>query len=224
MANDFSRILTLLRKERSLSQKQAAQDLNISQALLSHYERGIRECGLDFLLRAADYYEVSCDYLLGRTPDRNGARLPLALDKTPEKDDDLPQTLLRGAQEVLFSLLQEADHEMLTEAVSEFLYLSVYRMFRVLYGANPKNPNTFFQLPKPVAPAFAQARMNEDEAIASAIASGYPLKKMLPLKDTSALSMTTRSLTERYPNAGSALLALVKQCEERLKEEAPAVY
>ncbi len=224
MANDFSRILTLLRKERSLSQKQAAQDLNISQALLSHYERGIRECGLDFLLRAADYYEVSCDYLLGRTPDRNGARLPLALDKTPEKDDDLPQTLLRGAQEVLFSLLQEADHEMLTEAVSEFLYLSVYRMFRVLYGANPKNPNTFFQLPKPVAPAFAQARMNEDEAIASAIASGYPLKKMLPLKDTSALSITTRSLTERYPNAGSALLALVKQCEERLKEEAPAVY
>lgn len=224
MANDFSRILTLLRKERSLSQKQAAQDLNISQALLSHYERGIRECGLDFLLRAADYYEVSCDYLLGRTPDRNGARLPLSLDKKPTEDENLPQTLLRGAQEVLFSLLQEADHELLTEAVSEFLYLSVYRMFRVLYGANPKNPDNFFQLPKPVAPAFAQARMNEDEAIASAVANGYPLKKMLPLKDASALSMTTRSLTERYPNAGSALLALVKQCEERLKEEAPAVY
>lgn len=71
--NDFPRILTLLRKERGLSQKKAAADLGISQALLSHYEKGIRECGLDFLIRAAAYYGVSCDYLLGRTPHPSGA-------------------------------------------------------------------------------------------------------------------------------------------------------
>ena len=53
--NDFPRILTLLRKERGYSQKKAATDLGISQALLSHYEKGIRECGLDFLVRAAEY-------------------------------------------------------------------------------------------------------------------------------------------------------------------------
>ena len=34
MTNDFPRILTLLRKERGISQKQAAQDLGISQALM----------------------------------------------------------------------------------------------------------------------------------------------------------------------------------------------
>ena len=51
--NDFPRILTLLRKERGFSQKKAAADLGISQALLSHYEKGVRECGLDFLVRAA---------------------------------------------------------------------------------------------------------------------------------------------------------------------------
>lgn len=68
--NDFPRLLTLLRKERGLSQKQAATDLKVSQALLSHYEKGIRECGLDFLLCAAEYYGVSCDYLLGRTSHR----------------------------------------------------------------------------------------------------------------------------------------------------------
>ncbi len=66
--DDFPRILTLLRKELGYSQKRVAEDLGISQALLSHYERGIRECGLDFLVRAADYYGVSCDYLLGRAP------------------------------------------------------------------------------------------------------------------------------------------------------------
>lgn len=64
--NRFPAILTLLRRERGLTQKQAAAQLGISQALLSHYERGIRECGLDFLIRAADYYGVTCDFLLGR--------------------------------------------------------------------------------------------------------------------------------------------------------------
>ena len=72
MNSDFARIITLQRKERHISQKQAATDLGISQALLSHYEKGIRECGLNFLVKIADYYNVSCDYLLGRTPEPDG--------------------------------------------------------------------------------------------------------------------------------------------------------
>ena len=66
MKNDFPRILTLLRKERGISQKEAAAKLGITQALLSHYEKGVRECGLDFVIAVADEYGVSTDYLLGR--------------------------------------------------------------------------------------------------------------------------------------------------------------
>lgn len=47
----FPRIITLLRKERGLSQKKAAEELQVSQALLSHYEKGIRECGLEFVVK-----------------------------------------------------------------------------------------------------------------------------------------------------------------------------
>ena len=47
---EFNRIIKLLRKERGITQKQAAEDLGVSQALLSHYEKGIRECGLDFVM------------------------------------------------------------------------------------------------------------------------------------------------------------------------------
>ena len=43
MATEFSRTLSLLRKERGVSQRVAAADLGVSQALLSHYENGIRE-------------------------------------------------------------------------------------------------------------------------------------------------------------------------------------
>ena len=84
MNTAFPRILTLLRKERGVSQKQVSADLQVSQALLSHYEKGIRECGLDFVVRAADYYGVSCDYLLGRTADKTGA--VIAVDEIPEND------------------------------------------------------------------------------------------------------------------------------------------
>ena len=77
-------VLTLLRKEKHLSQKEAAAALGVSQALLSHYEKGIRECGLDFLIRTADYYGVSTDYLLGRSADPDG--MTLAAEDIPEPD------------------------------------------------------------------------------------------------------------------------------------------
>jgi len=57
--------MSQLRKARGLSQRKAASDLNISQALLSHYENGAREPGLPFLCRACRYYGVSADYMLG---------------------------------------------------------------------------------------------------------------------------------------------------------------
>ena len=75
MNPDFSRTLSLLRQERGISQRAAAQELGISQALLSHYENGIREPGLNFVVRACDYYAVSADFLLGRTLSRNGTTI-----------------------------------------------------------------------------------------------------------------------------------------------------
>ena len=74
MARGFSDTMSALRRARGLSQRTAAADLNISQALLSHYENGAREPGLAFVCRACDYYGVSADYLLGRSEDDAGAR------------------------------------------------------------------------------------------------------------------------------------------------------
>ncbi|HBD86825.1 MAG TPA: hypothetical protein DC001_05295 [Clostridiales bacterium] len=67
MERKFSAVLSELRRLKGLSQRNAASDLGISQALLSHYENGAREPGLNFVCRACDYYGVSADYLLGRT-------------------------------------------------------------------------------------------------------------------------------------------------------------
>ena len=69
----FCRILGDLRREKGVSQRKAATDLHISQALLSHYENGAREPGLSFVCRACDYYGVSADYILGRSSDAEAA-------------------------------------------------------------------------------------------------------------------------------------------------------
>ena len=73
MERAFSSTMSELRRARGLSQRAVAADLNISQALLSHYENGAREPGLGFVCRACDYYGVSADYLLGRTDAAGGA-------------------------------------------------------------------------------------------------------------------------------------------------------
>lgn len=72
MERTFAMRLTDLRKGAGQSQKEAATGLGISQALLSHYEKGIRECGLSFIARASLYYGVTCDYLLGTSSSKYG--------------------------------------------------------------------------------------------------------------------------------------------------------
>lgn len=74
MNRTFPETLSALRKQRNISQRTAAADLNISQALLSHYENGAREPGLAFICRACDYYGVTADFLLCRSDVPNGVK------------------------------------------------------------------------------------------------------------------------------------------------------
>lgn len=56
-----------LREDRDLEQKEVAAFLGIDQRVYSNYETGKREIPVRLLVRLADFYEVSTDYLLGRT-------------------------------------------------------------------------------------------------------------------------------------------------------------
>ena len=55
-----------LRVENNLSRQQLAEKLNISVRLISYWENGQRECDFDMLIKIADLFSVSIDYLLGR--------------------------------------------------------------------------------------------------------------------------------------------------------------
>ena len=56
-----------LREDKDLRQEDVAEILGISQTVYSRYERGFQTISVIHLLRLADYYKVSTDYILGRT-------------------------------------------------------------------------------------------------------------------------------------------------------------
>ena len=62
----FQRIQDL-RTDADLSQKQLSEILHISQRSYSHYETGSRNIHVEMLIRLANYYDISVDYLVGRT-------------------------------------------------------------------------------------------------------------------------------------------------------------
>lgn len=63
----FERIRNL-RIDNNYTQKQIAQYLNVKQNTYSQYELGVLNYPIDVLMKLADFYGVSVDYLLGRTP------------------------------------------------------------------------------------------------------------------------------------------------------------
>lgn len=62
-----------LREDHDLTQREIATYLNCSQRAYSNYELGNREFPIDILIKLANFYDVSIDYLLGQTknPKRN---------------------------------------------------------------------------------------------------------------------------------------------------------
>ncbi|MDO5335975.1 MAG: helix-turn-helix transcriptional regulator [Eubacteriales bacterium] len=56
-----------LREDADLTQKQLSEHLHISQRAYSHYETGSRNIPVEMLIRLANYYNTSIDYLVGRT-------------------------------------------------------------------------------------------------------------------------------------------------------------
>ena len=56
-----------IRKSKGISQLKMAMDLNTNQNTISRYETGEREPGINELIKIADYFNVSVDYILERT-------------------------------------------------------------------------------------------------------------------------------------------------------------
>ena len=225
MSSEFSRTLSLLRQEKGVSQRLAAGELGISQALLSHYENGIREPGL---VRACDYYGVSADFILGRTLSREGNMLTEQdiLDAAEPKSNlrgsvlaTLQSKLLSGAVGVLFELLGKLGDKALINAAASYLGSAVYQLYRHLYRASGANEAYFALEPSACLLGLSDADRKLCEArFAAALRDLRARKAEFP--DLSAPAVNAaypgrcQSLTQVLSTADARLTALSKQPEK----------
>ena len=220
MNEEFSRTLSLLRQEKGVSQRTAAGALGISQALLSHYENGIREPGLVFVVKACNYYSVSADYLLGRTMTRDGSTISAEelYDLSAEKDNSmrgsvlamLSKKLLVNSVGLLFELLGKTGNRDAIRAASNYLSTAVYKVFRHLYQTDPGNNPEFFSLPSLYFSAgLPDADMKCSEAELVQVLAAHA-------KDNGKMpSLNHDDLAEAYPGLYQSLLQLTHASGER---------
>jgi len=228
MNSDFPRTLSLLRQERGVSQRVAANALGISQALLSHYENGIREPGLAFVCRACTYYNVSADFLLGRTMTRDGSTIdPEELyDLSAEKDNvlrgsvmaTLNKKLLVNSVGVLFDLLGKLGSRDAIMAASDYLGTSIYRLFRHFCRADRRNSEDFFSVP---TDAFLSGAANAHQDYCE-LDYTRALSAMARDKDVTFPPAGNDALKQNYPVLYQSLLQVIHTTGEHINKELDA--
>lgn len=220
MNTDFPRIITLLRKEKGVNQKSAAESLGVSQSLLSHYEKGKRECGLDFVVKCANYYGVSSDYLLGLSAERNGAKI--SVDEIPDGEllgtgksvkgsfyAVLNKKLIGNSITVIFDLLSKCGDSELIKDISQYLSLCVYDSFRVIYGSNKENEEKLFSISEKMYQALSDAKKLLLKSSAESRCESTNFNK-------DALKIDTNSLTEEYRSLAQSLFNVIQNAESEL--------
>ena len=217
--SEFARTLSLLRQERGVSQRTAASDLGISQALLSHYENGIREPGLSFVVKACDYYHVSADFILGRTLSRDGSMLSSEEVLGSAEPGNILQgsvlatlqsKLLAGAVGVLFGLLGKLGDKTAINAAAAYLGGAVYQLYRHLYRAAGANEAYFALDPAACTMGTADADMKLEEVrYARALRAQAAKKAEFP-------DLSPEALTGNYPGRCQSLTQVLSTADARL--------
>lgn len=225
MNTEFSRIITLLRKEKKLSQKRVASDLGISQALLSHYEKGIRECGLDFVVKTADYYNVSCDYLLGRTVERNSSNSTVKDNSTKSNPSSsyknalsqINRKLIKNSTNLIFDIVEKSNNNQLNTAVTDYIMTSIYKTFRILYTTNPQNPQAMFAIPKETYINYTLAYQSIKEVEITSITNSKNFNDIqISLKENTP-TLSQEMSTVNYSEYSSSMLNLIGIVENSIK-------
>lgn len=180
----FSEILSKMRKERGVSQKKAAADLGISQALLSHYEKGIRECGLDFVIKCSKYYDVTTDYLLGVSENRNGMSNDVLANIT--STDGRSAKALAQSTKYLLEMASAATDGKKDNYVYDYFMLCAYRGALTLAKAGVL-PKEIFKIDYTIARDLASAAIALQDArfvfIEDKSRTGFDEAEFAPLKD-----------------------------------------
>lgn len=207
----------MLRREKKISQRTAAGDLQVSQALLSHYENGLREPGLSFVVRAADYYGVSCDYLLGRSMARDGSAVPAGRMAEPERPaiKNAEKTMVTEAASLLLELACRSGSRQLPHELVGYLSICIYKAFRYLYTTAPESVDAIFRTKGEHFEALCDAQLKLYELRMRTAAAG---RAQFGIEEEAVTlpPMSPAELTAQYPHEAASLLTLLQTVSDAI--------
>ena len=215
MQEEFARRLSLLRQEKKLSQRKVAQSLGVSQALLSHYENGVREPGLSFVVNASRFYGVSCDYRLGNAISRDGMGLnPDTIYDVSEQKDNvlrgsvfvmLNKKLLVNSVSMLMEILSKTGSKELANEVCNYLTMAFYKAFRLVYRCDKTNNTSEFPVPEDTFSESCDMEMKKSE---------LRLKELA--KEDISVPVSMANLPKENSMLAPSLLSILHNASEKL--------
>lgn len=219
MNRSFAHTITLLRKEKKLTQKEAAQSLGISQALLSHYEKGIRECSLSFVVKAAEFYDVSCDYLLGKTVERHyditDLNETVSVSTKQNASHMINRRLLDNTLGVIYDCLAQIGNRKLTRSVTNYLMTAEYKVFRLLCSTSQTDGEGMFTVPDNIFLGYTTAA--QEKTLADIVKMCHPHSGDY-LQKLSELSFSPEQIAEEYPEAAGSLFNVIQHAENTVNK------
>src|SRR5690606_38625198 len=111
MVNTFARRLRTLRKQHGLLQKDVAKKLGITASAYGFYEQGKREPPIEIINKIASIFDVSTDYLLGRSDDTINIyeEFRRIQESIPKWGEDAGQIALDETKKVLIKLIERGE-------------------------------------------------------------------------------------------------------------------
>ena len=123
--------------------------------------------------------------------------------------------LIENSLDILYDKLQESRDKQLVVGVSSYLMLAVYKMFRLLYEASPKNVSGMFRIGSARWDRSADAAMSMAEGdLAAALTGEDGTRDSL---EPATLALSTDQLARDYPRHATSLFNLVKNAEEAMR-------
>ncbi|NLM96670.1 MAG: helix-turn-helix transcriptional regulator [Halanaerobiaceae bacterium] len=114
----FGKKLRLLREEKNLSQIELSKEMNVSSQALSQYELGKRMPDAEMIIRIADFFDVSIDYLLDRTDERITVdKIKAVMASDPEFARILDKLLTRKELQELYKIAKDMPAEKLKQYI-----------------------------------------------------------------------------------------------------------
>lgn len=189
----------------------------MSQAVLSHYENGVREPGLEFVVRAAEYYHVSTDFLLGRTVMREDfAVAPQELSKLRTDEESgqkdtrdyyaTNKKLILHSLALVFDMANQTESLHLISNLTMYVNVVIYKLFRQICRlAGAEMSEELFSIPETVWENLSDAELELCEV------------RIRASKKDEVPPITQQYLQERYADQIPSLLATVHVAGRRLK-------